>query len=46
VGIRAAQIVRGELDGQLPVEGVTVVRSLTEVEAMFGAEPGAVPDPA
>jgi len=45
VGIRAAQIVRGELDGQLPVEGVTVVRSLTEVEAMFGAEPGAVPDP-
>jgi putative hydrolase of the HAD superfamily len=46
VGIRAAQIVRGELDGQLPVKGVTVVRSLTEVEAMFGAEPGAVPDPA
>ena len=46
VGIRAAQIVRGELDGQLPVEGVTVIRSLTEVEAMFGAEPGAVPDPA
>jgi len=46
VGIRAAQIVRGELDGQLPVEGVTVVRSLTEVEAMFGTEPGAVPDPA
>ena len=46
VGIRAAQIVRGELDGQLPVEGVTVVRSLAEVEAMFGAEPGAVPDPA
>jgi len=46
VGIRAAQIIRGELDGQLPAEGVTVVRSLTEVEAMFGAEPGAVPDPA
>jgi len=46
VGIRAAQIVRGELDGQVPAEGVTVVRSLTEVEAMFGAEPGAVPDPA
>ena len=46
VGIRAAQIVRGELDGQLPVEGVTVVRSLAEVEAMFGVEPGAVPDPA
>jgi putative hydrolase of the HAD superfamily len=36
VGIRAAQIVRGELDGNLPVEGVTVVRSLAEVEAMFG----------
>jgi putative hydrolase of the HAD superfamily len=46
VGIRAAQIVRGELDGQLPVEGVTVVRSLTEVEAMFGAEPGLAADPA
>ena len=46
VGIRAAQIVRGELDGQVPAEGVTVVRSLTEVEAMFGAEPGTVPDPA
>ena len=46
VGIRAAQIVRGELDGQVPADGVTVVRSLTEVEAMFGAEPGAVPDPA
>ena len=36
VGIRAAQIVRGELDGQRPAEGVTVVRSLPEVEAMFG----------
>jgi FMN phosphatase YigB (HAD superfamily) len=36
VGIRAAQIVRGELDGKLPVEGVTMVRSLAEVEAMFG----------
>jgi putative hydrolase of the HAD superfamily len=46
VGIRAAQIVRGELDGQVPADGVTVVRSLTEVEAMFGAAPGAVPDPA
>jgi putative hydrolase of the HAD superfamily len=46
VGIRAAQIVRGELDGQVPAEGVTVIRSLAEVEAMFGAEPGAVPDPA
>jgi len=36
MGIRAAQIVRGELDGQLSAEGVTVVRSLAEVEAMFG----------
>jgi putative hydrolase of the HAD superfamily len=36
VGIRAAQIVRGELDGQLPAEGVTLVRSLPEVEALFG----------
>jgi putative hydrolase of the HAD superfamily len=36
VGIRAAQIVRGDLDGKLPVEGVTMVRSLAEVEAMFG----------
>jgi HAD superfamily hydrolase (TIGR01509 family) len=36
VGIRAAQIVRGELDGQLPAEGVTLVRSLVEVEALFG----------
>jgi putative hydrolase of the HAD superfamily len=36
VGIRAAQIVRGDLDGQLPAEGVTLVRSLPEVEALFG----------
>jgi putative hydrolase of the HAD superfamily len=36
VGIRTAQIVRGELDGQLPAEGVTLVRSLVEVEALFG----------
>jgi hypothetical protein len=35
VGIRAVQIVRGEPDGQRPIEGVTVVRSLSEVEAMF-----------
>jgi hypothetical protein len=35
-GIRTAQIVRGELDGQLPAEGVTLVRSLVEVEALFG----------
>jgi putative hydrolase of the HAD superfamily len=37
VGIRAAQIVRGELDGHRSAEGITVVRSLSEVEAMFGA---------
>jgi putative hydrolase of the HAD superfamily len=35
-GIRAAQIIRGDLDGQLPAEGVTLVRSLPEVEALFG----------
>jgi putative hydrolase of the HAD superfamily len=35
VGIRAAQIVRGEPDGQRPAEGITLVRSLSEVEAMF-----------
>ena len=35
VGIRAVQIVRGELDGKAP-PGATVVRSLPEVEAMFG----------
>jgi HAD superfamily hydrolase (TIGR01509 family) len=46
VGIRAAQIVRGELDGQRPAEGVTVVRSLTEIEAMFGAEQGLASGPA
>jgi putative hydrolase of the HAD superfamily len=37
VGIRAAQIVRHERGGPPPAEGVTVVRSLAEVEAMFGA---------
>jgi HAD superfamily hydrolase (TIGR01509 family) len=36
-GIRAAQIVRRERGGPPPAEGVTVVRSLAEVEAMFGA---------
>jgi hypothetical protein len=30
------QIVRGELDGQAP-DGITVVRSLPEAEAMFPA---------
>jgi len=34
VGISAVQIVRGELDGQVP-EGATVVRSLTDMEARF-----------
>lgn len=34
VGISAVQIVRGEPDGQVP-RGTTMVRSLTEVEAMF-----------
>src|ERR1700749_2745432 len=33
VGIRAAQIVRAEPGGHPPAEGVTVVRSLSEVEA-------------
>jgi putative hydrolase of the HAD superfamily len=35
-GIRAVQIVRGELDGQVPAPGTAVVRSLPEVEALFG----------
>ena len=35
LGIRAVQIVRGELDGNLPAAGTTVVRSLPEVEAML-----------
>ena len=37
VGIAAVQIVRGELDGQVPAAGTTMVRSLPEVEAMFPA---------
>jgi hypothetical protein len=49
VGIRAAQIVRGELDGiggvggvdgvdgKVPAGGTTIVRSLPEVEAMLWA---------
>ncbi len=36
VGIRTAQIVRGELDGKVPAAGATVVRSLREVAAMIG----------
>jgi putative hydrolase of the HAD superfamily len=35
LGIRAVQIVRGELDGKLPAAGTTAVRSLPEVEAML-----------
>jgi putative hydrolase of the HAD superfamily len=35
MGIRTAQIVRGELDGRVPAAGTTVVRSLPEVEAML-----------
>jgi FMN phosphatase YigB (HAD superfamily) len=37
VGIQAAQIVRGEPDGHRSAQRITVVRSLPEVEAMFGA---------
>jgi putative hydrolase of the HAD superfamily len=35
VGIRAVQIIRGELDGQVPDPGTVLVRSLPEVEALF-----------
>jgi putative hydrolase of the HAD superfamily len=35
LGIRAVHIVRGELDGNRPAAGTTVVRSLPEVEAML-----------
>ena len=35
LGITAVQIVRGELDGKVPAEGPTVVRSLSDVTAMF-----------
>jgi len=35
-GIRAVQIVRSGLDGQVPAPGTTVVRSLPEVETLFG----------
>jgi putative hydrolase of the HAD superfamily len=37
LGIRTAQIVRGEPDADVPAEGITVVRSLAEVEAMLAA---------
>jgi putative hydrolase of the HAD superfamily len=35
-GIRAVQIVRAGRDGQVPAPGCMVVRSLPEVEALFG----------
>ena len=35
LGITAVQIARGELDGRVPAEGIAVVRSLADVEAMF-----------
>ena len=35
VGISTVQIVRGELDGNVPAAGTRMVRSLPEVEAMF-----------
>ena len=34
-GIRTVQIVRGELDGQVPGPGTVLVRSLPEVESLF-----------
>jgi FMN phosphatase YigB (HAD superfamily) len=40
LGISAAQIVRGDLDGldgRVPAAGTTIVRSLPEVEAMLWA---------
>jgi len=36
LGITAVQIVRGAIDGNVPAAGTMVVRSLREVEAMFG----------
>lgn len=41
LGITAVQIVRDELDGKVPEEGTTVVRSLSEVAAMLGCEASA-----
>jgi FMN phosphatase YigB (HAD superfamily) len=35
LGIAAVQIVRGELDGKVPAEGTAIVRSLSDVTAMF-----------
>jgi putative hydrolase of the HAD superfamily len=37
LGISAAQIVRGELDGKVQAAGTTLVRSLPQVEAMLWA---------
>ncbi len=35
LGITAVQILRGEMDGKVPAAGTTVVRSLSDVAAMF-----------
>jgi len=35
LGLTAVQIIRGEIDGKPPATGITVVRSLTEVEVML-----------
>jgi hypothetical protein len=35
-GIRAVQIVRAGLNGQVAAPGTMVIRSLPEVEALFG----------
>jgi putative hydrolase of the HAD superfamily len=35
LGMSAVQMVRGEMDGKVPVTGIPVVRSLAEVEAML-----------
>lgn len=35
LGITAVQIARGELDGKVPAEGTAVIRSLSDVAAMF-----------
>jgi putative hydrolase of the HAD superfamily len=35
LGITTVQIVRGELDGKAPAEGVTLVRSLADIGTMF-----------
>lgn len=37
LGMTTAQMVRGELDGNVPAAGMTVVRSLPEVEGMLRA---------